>query len=303
MTGLAFRARRAFRKLQWELLRGGPGRPERLLTVPTENGLLTFRNSDAFNAKGLFVQRQWEMDLIRRTMARLEEHGWTRRPGADVIIDAGANIGMICIAMLRHGYFHEAIAFEPFPGNFELLCRNAEQNAMGARVRSFPFALSDVNGDAEFELSEINAGDHRVRAAAPRAAARMEEESRRTLRVPVRTLDSVLEAEAQVDPARVGLIWVDVQGHEGQLLRGASRTIGARVPVLTEFWPYGILRAGLDPGSYVGILRQLFEAFLILDPEPEASGAEAVSSILRLFESHDQPGEHLELLLLPRRPH
>ena len=169
MTGLSHRLGRAARKLAWQALRGGPGRRPRILTVPTANGLLSFSNMDVLNAKGLFVQREWEIDLIRRSVAYLESEGYGRPSGADVLVDAGANIGMICIAMLREGHFREALAFEPYPDHVALLARNIEQNGMKERIRPYPCALSDAAGEAQIELSEINAGDHSARSAEIRA--------------------------------------------------------------------------------------------------------------------------------------
>src|SRR6267143_1107579 len=124
MISIAHRIRRAYRKLRWRRLRGGPGRTPRLLTVPTANGILTFSNMDLHSAKGLYVQRAWELDLITRSMEYLVREGHVGRPGSDVLVDAGANIGMVCIGMLKHGHFREAIAIEPNADTFALLERN-----------------------------------------------------------------------------------------------------------------------------------------------------------------------------------
>jgi len=300
VTGLPLRLRRAARKLAWRALRGGPGRRPRILTVPTANGLLSFSNMDVLNAKGLFVQREWEIDLIRRSVAYLESAGYGRPSGADVLVDAGANIGMICIAMLREGFFREALAFEPYPDHIALLTRNIEQNGLAERIRPFPCALSDAEGEAAIELSEINAGDHRLRADRPRTEARMGEEARRTLRVPRRALDEVLDSDPAVDPSRIGLIWIDVQGHEGHLFRGAARTIARGVPVVTEFWPYGILRSGLDRDAYVEIVRSLFDRVIVINPPGNATETLDAAAVSRLFDEAPRPEQHLELILLPR---
>lgn len=37
---------------------------------------------------------------------------------------------------------------------------------------------------------------------------------------------------------------MDVQGHEGHLLSGASRLLASTVPIVCEYWPYGLERAG-----------------------------------------------------------
>ncbi len=37
---------------------------------------------------------------------------------------------------------------------------------------------------------------------------------------------------------------MDVQGHEAHVLRGASELLRSDVPIVIEYWPYGLRRAG-----------------------------------------------------------
>ncbi len=301
MAGFGDRARRAWRKLRWEIERGGPGRPRRILTVPTANGVLSFSNMDLHNARNLYIQRAWEVDLITRTMAYLgrDRARSGRNSGPEIMVDVGANIGMICIAMLKHGYFGEAIAFEPGPENFALLRRNIAQNGMEGRIRPFQTALSDSSGEVEMELSDVNFGDHRVRSPRFGAPALMSEEGRSSVRVPARTLDEAL-AEGRVDARRIGLIWVDIQGHEGYLFRGARTTLSHGIPVLSEFWPYGILRSGLDRETYAGIIESLFARFVIVEAAPGRFEEHPPDAIAGLFDRYPRPEQNLELILFPR---
>jgi FkbM family methyltransferase len=293
------RARRAGRKLAWEIVKGGPGRPRRVLTVPTENGLLSFSNMDRFVARPLYVQRSWEMNLITRSMDYLRSEGWIH-PDRDVVIDVGANIGMVCIAMLTRGYFREALAFEPGPENFQFLERNVAQNGLAGRIHPFPYALTDRSGTVELELSDVNFGDHRVRAAATDAPALMREAGRETLPVPARTLDEVLAATPGVDPGRIGLIWVDTQGHEGHFFRGAGETLGRGMPVLSEFWPYGILRSGFNRDRYAETVRSFFSRAVVVDAEAGRFEPRGIGELGALFDAHRRPEEHLEVIYLPR---
>ena len=301
MASFGFRLRRAYRKLRWRMLRGGPGRTPRILTVPTANGILSFSNMDLHNGKGLYVQRAWEIDSLTRSMEYLRREGHLSRPGADVMIDVGANIGMICIAMLKHGYFREAVAIEPAPGNFELLTRNIAQNGYAGSIRAFHGAVSDVSGEIEIELSAENEGDHRVRAPRSFVPALMEEEKRRVVRVPALTLDELLTTAVPVDPKRIGLVWVDVQGHEGQLFRGAGRVLSHGAPVLNEFWPYGILRSGLDRNSYGEIIRAHFSHFAIVDAGSGTFEAREAGAIGDLFDTLTGPEQYREVIYFPRR--
>lgn len=300
MESIGQRVTRAYRKLCWEIVRGGPGRTPRLLTVPTANGILTFSNMDLHSAKGIYVQRAWELDLITRAMEYLRREGHLGRPGADVLVDVGANIGMVCIGMLKHGHFREGVAIEPNPENFALLERNIAQNKMSDRLRAFRYAVSEASGEVEMEISEENFGDHRVRAAPSLRPALMNEEGRRTVRVPARPLDEILRQSASVDPERIGLIWIDIQGYEGYLFRGARDTLGHGMPVLSEFWPYGILRSGLGGAEYAEIIRSLFSRIVIVDAAAGRFEALPASAVGGLFDAYPRPEQNLEIIFLPR---
>lgn len=298
-TTLAGRVGRAYRKLQWLRVRGGPGRTPRILTAPTANGLLSFSNMDLHNARALYVHRAWEIDLITRSFEYLKREGHVGKPGADVLIDVGGNVGMICIAMVKRDYFREAVAIEPDETNFALLTRNIEQNGLRGRIRAFRCAMSDRSGDVELEIAKENFGDHRVRAAHSLERALMSEEGRATVRVPARTLDDLM-AEASLDPARVGLVWADIQGFEGYLFRGASATLAHGAPVLSEFWPYGILRSGMDRDTFASIVRSLFPRIVIVDAATDRFEERDSADITHLFDTHRRPEQQLEIIFLRR---
>ena len=300
MPTIGQRVRRAYRKLRWRMVRGGPGRTPRILTVPTANGILSFSNMDLHNAQALYIHRSWEIDLITSSMDYLKREGLVGKPGRDVLVDVGANLGMICIAMLKRGYFREAVAIEPDPRNYALLIRNIEQNGLGDRIRALAFAVTEEAGEVELELSDVNFGDHRVRASGASAPTRMGEERRVAVPVPGRRLDDLLRTEARVDPGSVGLVWVDIQGHEGRLFRGAQETLRRGMPVISEFWPYGIRRSGLDRNSYAEIVRSLFARFAIVDAATGRIEQRDVAAIPELFDAYPLPEQNLELILFPR---
>jgi len=279
-------------------LRGGPGRAPRILTATTANGVLSFSNMDLHNAATLYVQRAWEIGLIRRSMEFFAKEGLLTQD-RDLAIDAGANIGMICIGLLRMGYFRQAIAVEPDPGNFDLLTHNIAQNGMAGRIRPIACALSDRSGTVEMELSPLNFGDHRVRAASSTPDL-MDEQGRATVRVPARTLDEIVRDLNPSERGRIGLLWVDVQGHDGKLLRGARETLALGVPIVNELWPYGILRSGMSRNDYLDVLRSSFARVLVaegpsgdfLDRDPAA--------LESLFDVSPGPERALAMIGIPR---
>lgn len=82
------------------------------------------------------------------------------KPG-DVIIDAGANIGLFSLLMARMQPDSRILAFEPFAENFEILQANlAAANA--ARVEPFQFALSGASGTCTMQDGGKRSQDHRL---------------------------------------------------------------------------------------------------------------------------------------------
>jgi FkbM family methyltransferase len=293
--------KRELRRWHWRMVRGGPGRRPRVLTASTTNGRLSFSNMDITIARELFFERSWEFDLITHTTAYLREHGYLGSGSGDVMLDIGANVGMICIAMLKHGYFREALAFEPNAENFELLERNIRQNRMSGAIRAYHCGLSDTAGEMLMELSEWNFGDHRIRTSPEATPGQQNEERRRTVHVPVRTLDEVLAEAGAVAGERIGLIWVDVQGHEGHLFRGARRTLMRGMPVISEFWPYGLQRAGFDPDSFTALVASIFTHVVHVDLKGNRMERHPIKAIAEMFDPYPGPDDGQEVIFLSER--
>jgi len=106
-------------------------------------------------------------------------------------------------------------------------------------------ALSNQSGVATMELSPDNFGDHRIRQAEAGRLSVDDESARTTLSVSTTTLNELIAAH-RVPISNQTLIWLDTQGHEGQILAGASCLLEQpSAPFLVlEFWPYGLERAG-----------------------------------------------------------
>jgi FkbM family methyltransferase len=186
---------------------------------------------------------------------------------------------------------------EPAPDNVEMLRLNLALNELTERVRVFPVACSDHDGSLELELSAENFGDHRLRV--PGSEPTAETASRPTVTVPVRRLDSLVEG-GEIDASSLGLIWLDVQGHEGHVLTGARNLLEARIPVLTEFWPAAMARTGgLD--LFRDLVRSCFARIVDVRVAEAEGGAEPLPSsrIDELAERYGGPGDFTDLLLLP----
>jgi FkbM family methyltransferase len=285
---------RILRKLRWRRLYHGPARE---VTVDSWNGRLTFNSRDRFISKYLYVDRAYEPRTIDIAMRTLGREPAMRGKGRGMVLDIGANIGMISTALLTHGWYGRSVCFEPSPENLRLLRINVAQNALDARVTIVGCALSSAPGQATFELSESNAGDNRVRPAEAAAGApgAYHEDQRRTITVPVDTLDHALKG-AGMDAHDVSLIWMDIQGHEAECLAGASATLSAGMPVVMEFWPYGLARAGTSREAFLALARRCFSrAIRLLDDGAVPMSIEQVGA---LYDEVDRPNKMTQLLFL-----
>ena len=157
------------------------------------------------------------------------------------MIDIGSNVGPIAIASVNEGLFSNAIAIEPEPNNFSLLNTNVHLNKLEDKIKTYNLALGDKEDVfLDFELSKINHGDHRVRYTEPEDASKKFGDYggyyREVIRVKSTTLDRIAP-DLNKDDA---FLWIDVQGYEGHLLKGAKNAINNKIPMCIELWPFGL---------------------------------------------------------------
>jgi len=276
------------RKLLWRV----SPKTNREMTLDTWNGRLTFNRRDRVVGKMLYTRREFEKASMLQVVDLLDSLGFRKR---GLVIDIGANIGMIAIGYLVNDLFKSALAFEPDPYNFSLLLTNIRQNRLDDRMTCFGFALSAEDGTADFELSANNYGDHRVRGMQPIAGGFYREERRKTIQVPVRRFDSVAATEdLSLDEA--GLVWVDIQGHEGHFLQGAQSLLRPGVPIVTEFWPYAIERSGMSVEEYTSLVTSHFSRYVHLLKDRAES--RPISSFPELFDIYRKPREMGTVMLV-----
>jgi hypothetical protein len=135
-------------------------------------------------------------------------------------------------------------------------------------------------------LDADNAGDHRL--AGPNVTAGA------TIDVEAVTLDGLAERGA-IDPADTGLVWIDVQGHEGRVLAGARRLREAGVPFATEFAP-DLLR---DADNLALFLEHAASFRAVVDLRTPA-GERPATDVAALADSYAGAADPVtDLLLLP----
>ena len=125
--------------------------------------------------------------------------------GRSVCVQAGGNVGTYPLALAEH--FDRVVTFEPDPDNLACLRRNVT----ASNVSVFHAALGEAEGRCAMQIIEAdNCGAHKV---GPGDDA------------DVMTIDGLgLDA--------CDLIWLDIEGHEAEAIRGAKVTIERFRPMI-----------------------------------------------------------------------
>ncbi len=181
--------------------------------------------ADRTIARSVYSSGDWDPLLVGTAFAALREFG--HRHEGTTFLEVGANFGVYCLPAIAELGFGRAIAYEPDPASFELLQQNIERNDLGERVDAYHAALSAHPGELTLSLGTGNSGDNRIVDSAS-------ESRRATVKVPARTFDDEVTA-GRIPLDELGLVWLDVQGYEGEVLAGASSLLASRVPIVLEY--------------------------------------------------------------------
>ena len=166
----------------------------------------------------LFYYKKFEFDEILASsamcLARFRSQKFT-------ILDVGSNIGIHSLFLADLCSHAKIIAFEPDPSTFAQLEMHIKDNKMETIIKPINIALSDVVGTADFFVTSDNAYNG------------LKDTNRKKLfgKLPVKvnTIDNWVKAN---DLPPIGLIKIDVEGLEHQVINGARGTIARYKPIL-----------------------------------------------------------------------
>ena len=247
-------------------------------------------------------------------------------------IDVGANIGTHIVAALLGAGFREATAFEPVPELFKVLQENIKINDLGGRSALFNLALSGKRAALQIELSPHNMGDNRIIKS--NRVSRHHEELWEKTTITAITLDSITKLKngqlnfmpvpnrsAPPDQSELPgalnsdkrplqpftsaaldknntLVWIDTQGHEPDVFKGAKKLLKSKIPFVSEFWPYGITRAGFSFQGYWKYFKQRSVYRLSENPQlyTKQEALDFFNSALKIESESYSP--HLDLLII-----
>ena len=268
------RRRRGERSVRAEFVAGAEAFTP-YVAVEVEGLTFLVSTRDPKMAKFFASRKRNELRVLESALGILGGAGGT-------FVDVGAYLGTATLAALRSG-FASAVAVEPEPDTVRLLRANVALNGADDRIRVVASALSNRAGTADLDLGPGSRGKARV-VAGPDDTARGE-----TIEVALTSLD-----ELGIDPVEIGLLWLDVEGHEVHVLEGGPRTLAVSPPLVMELYPRLLARAGsLD--RLVPLLGQHYTHVADLRTGDEPRPVEELGNLVDGYADG-----HTDLLLLRR---
>jgi FkbM family methyltransferase len=177
----------------------------------------------------------------------------------NLLIDVGANQGQYARHARFLGYAGEMISFEPGADAFGLLSRSARRDSSWKTVRA---AVGAVNGSALLKVAANSVSSSLLQVSDLHTRSERASESIASERVQIVTLDDHIGDYAD------RRIWlkIDVQGYEGEVLKGATRTLRHCCVIECEASLRELYHGSID---YVSLLQLVHdEGFTLVWLEP-----------------------------------
>jgi FkbM family methyltransferase len=190
-----------------------------------------------------FLPAPLEFQAMRILFGGFEAHPAALKflPPGGTALDIGANLGEWTVPLARAvGTTGRVIAVEPNPAIAAALSRTLAINNL-TQTQVLDLAVSDRRGSAELVLNPASSGESRLGTST---------ESRSSVTVQTHRLDDLV---AKHGVNRLDLVKIDVEGHERQVLEGATAT-------LRRFRPAVVIESGHETGDDRRTVASLFKA-------------------------------------------
>lgn len=211
---------------------------------------------------------------LRRALHALERAGTPAE--RDTFVDVGAHIGTTTLFAVRTLHFREAVAIEPSLENMRLLRLGALANGVEDAVRPVLAAASNEAGVADLVVGGLGSEYHHLTRNGGGEGLRQ--------LVPTTTLDD-LATRNVIDPDRVSLVWLDIEGYEPQALEAAATLRERRVPLVIEVCREKLVRTG-GLGRIRDLLADDYSHVVDLRLPPSDARFVRVADVQALIESY-----------------
>jgi FkbM family methyltransferase len=177
--------------------------------------------------------------------------------GGMTVIDIGANVGYYTlIAAELVGETGKVFAFEPEPGNFDLLSRNIRLNNY-ANVDAVQKAVSKGTESITLYIDRGNFGNRSLAKGNILVDGGA---------VEIETVSLDEFCASHLNGRRLDVLKIDAQGAEGLILMGAKETLKEYAPtIFMEFEPEMLRNIGTDPVDLLDDFSALGYHFRLLD--------------------------------------
>ena len=160
---------------------------------------------------------KYEVESLKLVEAYIQEKLPTSHE--QVVLDIGANIGNHSAFFSKH--FKIVYSFEPNPIAYDILAVNSKHVAANKNIVPLNFGLSDQECDLPFSINPTNIGGSKINLH-PKDITN----NRKQTVIKVKTADTL----EYLLKEPIGLIKIDVEGHELSALKGAEALIKKNKP-------------------------------------------------------------------------
>ncbi|MBB4526317.1 FkbM family methyltransferase [Rhizobium leguminosarum] len=224
------------------------------ITVDAGDHLMTFSPADYIGRK-VFRKGHFEREAVDRLIVILRERGLLRKDAT--LLEIGGNIGTQTVYFALSDTYAQIVSIEPDPRNFPLLAHNIHQNRLEEKVRLVNCAAGEHEGEIDFFLNLNNHG---------KSSAIHQSPTDQKISVQVKPVSEIL-AGLSVDPAAIGLVWMDIEGYEPVACRSMQPLLARRVPLYMEFTPLFYGPEGTK--AFISMLAGFYENCLVVFEDRE----------------------------------
>ena len=200
---------------------------------------IRFERNDSISYN-LFVNNNYELKMMEKIINFLVDDEYIKKK--KVFFDIGANMGTTTISAQKIFGFEKCISFEPDKGNLSLLIDNCKNN--GVSLYLVPYAMG--SGTKKKMVKNKNPNDTHFISIGP---------------IETKRLDEYIKSLNQYR----SVVWIDAQGSEFDILKGASEFIKKKAIFILEFHQRVMERANVDLTYYVRFINQYWEYVWIYD--------------------------------------
>ena len=150
----------------------------------------------------------------------------------DVVLDIGANIGIMTVLMAKRAKQGQVYAFEPVPDNIAVLQKVVATHRL-TNVAILPFALGENQGQVEMSMPILKGVKMQGLSHVNHQSIEGYDASANTYQVEQKYLDQIEILQQE----RINAIKIDVENYEQFVFRGGRQLLQTHKPIIyCELW-------------------------------------------------------------------